>query len=743
MLVIGVTACGNADSAKIGGGRLADSPSPYLQMHADNPVEWYPWGEEAFARARRENKPIFLSIGYSTCYWCHVMERESFENDEVAKELNAHFISIKVDREARPDVDDIYMTAVQLMQNRGGWPMSSFLTPDLKPFFGGTYYPRAQFLQLLASMNRAWENDREMVQRQAGMVADAVAAAHAPRASKEVPAGSAVSAAVDQLRIRYDAKDGGFGGAPKFPTPAQLELLLDRHEATQDKTLLAMVSFTLTRMARGGIHDQLGLGFHRYSTDARWQVPHFEKMLYDNAQLLHLYARAYKLTGDPVFALAARDIVALMETTFRSPEGLWYSAMDAETDSEEGRYYVWTRDELRASLDDSEWKLAERVWGLDRHPNFEGGRFVLAWADDYRDTARTLGLSVDALFSRMEAIQGTLLQARAQRTAPLVDEKIVVGWNGLAIDALAYSGAAMKNPEWVQRAKSAAATLLAKSRTAHGLAHMLRDGKPHGQAVLEDYAGLLLGLTGVATAAKDEDASRQAIALADEMIARLWDNTQGGFYDAQASATDLIVRPRSQYDGAIPAGNSLAAQALLRLVNAGQARYRPNLTATFAAFGESLVRQPGRLTAMASALDAYHKAGGPTQAPPVALASTDSASTVKVAVRRADSGTRIVQLTIADGWHVNANPASRDFLIPTEVRVTRGGQAFDIDVEYPDPKSLDAGLPGGALRVYSGTAEIRAKARGASLDGVALSVRVQACDDHGVCLAPSEIVVRE
>ena len=736
---MGITACGNAAPARTGGWRLADSPSPYLQMHADNPVEWYPGGEEAFERARRENKPIFLSIGYSTCYWCHVMERESFESAEVAEALNAHFISIKVDREQRPDVDDIYMTAVQLMQNRGGWPMSSFLTPDRKPFYGGTYYPRAQFLQLLASVQAAWAKDRVAIEQQAQLVADAVAQAHSPRGSKEVPAATAVTAAVDQLRRRYDAKDGGFGGAPKFPTPANLELLLDRVDATRDKALLDMVTFTLTRMARGGIHDQLGLGFHRYSTDARWQVPHFEKMLYDNAQLLHIYARAHRLTGDAVFARAAEDIVALLDTTFRSPEGLWFSAMDAETDEEEGRYYVWTRDELSAALDERDWKLAERVWGLDRSPNFENGRYVLAWADDYRDTARATNLSLDALFTRMSAVQARLQSVRAKRKPPLVDEKIVVGWNGLTIDALAYAGTSMKKPAWVQKAKAAAQMLTAKARTDQGLAHMLRDGQVHGQAVLEDYAGLLLGLTGVASAARDDAASRQAIALADEMIARLWDNAQGGFYDAQATATDLIVRPRAQYDGAIPAGNSLAAHALQRLAASGQRRYLPKLAATYAAFGETLARQPGALTAMASALDAYHRAGGPTKTPPVALASTDSASKVKVAVRRANAGARIVKLAIADGWHVNANPASLDFLIPTEVRATRGGKALEVDVDYPAPESLDAGLPEGPIKVYSGAAEIRVNPRGEKLAGATLNLRVQACDDRGVCLAPSDI----
>lgn len=730
-------------ATKTGGWRLADSPSPYLQMHADNPVEWYPWGEAAFARAQAENKPIFLSIGYATCYWCHVMERESFKDSQVASALNTYFISIKVDREARPDLDEIYMTAVQLMQHQGGWPMSSLLTPERKPFFGGTYFPRAQFLQLLQSAQSAWASNRHGLEQQAQQIAEAVAAAHSPKTSEQVPSVSVVSAAVAQLRSRYDATNGGFGGAPKFPTPSQPELLLDQYATTDDKSLLEMVRFTLIQMARGGIHDQLGLGFHRYSTDAHWLVPHFEKMLYDNALLLHLYAHAYRLTADPALARIAADIVELLETTFRSPEGLWYSALDAETAAEEGRYYVWTSAELRAALSDCEWQLAAQVWGLDGRPNFEGGRFVLAWVKDYHEQACALNLSMAELFGRMDSIQTKLRKLRSTRPAPQVDGKIIVSWNGLAIDALANAGLALNRPEWVHRARTAAQALLAKARTSDGLAHMLRDGEPHGQAVLDDYAGLVLGLTSVAAASDDPDAAGQAVALADEMVDRLWDNIQGGFFDAQASAVDLIVRPRAQFDGAIPSGNSLAAQALLRLVKRGEVRYLPRLAALFSACGASLREQPSALTAMVSALAGYYRIGAPSELPPRTLAATDSATKVHVSLRSGGADLRVIELQIAAGWHINAHQLGMELLIPTTVLATRRGQPIELELRYPEPLLLDVSLPEGPLPVYCGSIEIHAKALSGDLDGVTFSVQLQACDELGVCLMPSLVVVLE
>jgi len=730
-----------AGLVKTGGWRLADSPSPYLQMHADNQVEWYPWGEAAFARARAENKPIFLSIGYATCYWCHVMERESFMDIEVAKVLNAHFISIKVDREARPDVDEIYMTAVQLLQGQGGWPMSTLLTPERKPFFGGTYFPRAQFLQLLQSAEQAWSGNRQVLEQQAQQVAAAVAAAQAPNGLQQVPGGAVVSAAVSQLRSRYDAKNGGFGGAPKFPTPSQLVLLLDQYAATGQQDLLDMVRFTLTQMARGGIHDQLGLGFHRYSTDAQWLLPHFEKMLYDNAQLLHLYARAFALTGDLVFARAASDIVALLETTFRAPDGLWYAAIDAETAAEEGRYYVWTRAELQAALSASEWQLAAHIWGLEGKPNFADGRFVLAWVDHYDASARALKLSLAELFERVDALQEKLRKLRSQRQPPRVDEKIVVGWNGLAIDALAYASVVLKKPAWHQRARSAAQALLAKAFPPAGLAHMLRDGQPHGQAVLEDYAGLLLGLTGLDAADAKPSAATSATRVADEMLERLWDAVHGGFFDAQATAVDLIVRPRAQFDGAIPSGNSLAAQALLRLVKLGESGYQPRLAALLASFGGNLRDQPGALTAMTTVLAAYYRAGGLSEMAPPALASIDSASKVQASVRTIASDHSVIHLQIAAGWHINAHQPKSNFLIPTDVQATRAEQPIELMLDYPAPAMLEAGWAEGPLAVYRGDIDIHAKATRGNLEGSRFRLHLQACDDHGVCLAPATLVV--
>lgn len=479
-----------------GSNRLACETSPYLLQHAANPVDWYPWGDEAFDKARREGKFIFLSIGYSTCYWCHVMERESFDDAETANLLNQYAVSIKVDREERPDIDEIYMTAVQLMTGHGGWPMTALLTSDLKPFFGSTYLPRAQLRELITETATLWKEGRAGLEAQAERVTSAVQqAGRLPGAPLDrLPDARLPARAAEAYEKTFDVFDGGFGSAPKFPMPARLELLLDDYETRKDKNSLEMVTTTLDAMARGGIHDQVGGGFHRYAIDNQWLVPHFEKMLYDNAQLLHVYARAWKITGNDNFKRVAEDIVSYIRREMTGPDGLFYSAQDSEVDGEEGQSYVWTLDEIERVLTKPETELARRVWGLDGLASFEDG-WILHWPRSYADTARAEKMSEKKLHARLEVIRAKMLAARDQREQPHLDDKSITAWNGLMIEALAYAGQVLERPDYIEMAARAADALLITLRDpGNGLLHVARHGEAKLDAYLDDYAATLLAL---------------------------------------------------------------------------------------------------------------------------------------------------------------------------------------------------------------------------------------------------------
>ncbi len=731
-----------------GKNRLAYESSPYLLQHAENPVDWYPWGEEAFAKARAENKPIFLSVGYSTCYWCHVMERETFADPETAKLMNATVISIKVDREERPDVDEIYMTAVQLMTGRGGWPMSVLLTPELKPFFGATYIPRPQFRDLLQRLDRAWIEQREQINAGADELTAALkrhADPSSATAAASLPGPGLLREAAAGYAREFDAKHGGFGPAPKFPKPPHLQALLADYEANGEKHSLRMITVTLDAMARGGIHDQIGGGFHRYSTDARWRVPHFEKMLYDNAQLLHTYARAYQLTGNADLRRVAEAIVSYVAREMTAPNGLFYSAQDAEVEHEEGRSYVWTRGEIQALLSKEEFALAEQVYGLEAQPDFDG-RYILHWPRAYAETARALKLKPEELFARLAPIQSKLLAARDQRPQPLTDDKAITAWNGLMIEALAFAGQALKHPEYLRMAERAADALLRIHRDADGkLLHVSRGGNARLPAYLEDYAALILGLQALEKSAAAPRWRDTAVALADTMIARLWDATRGGFYHAPEDVQHLLVRNKDAYDGAMPSGNSLAARALTGLAASGEKRYAAYAAGTLRAFAPVLERTPMATPYLLETLRVYHARQLPTDAtlPQGAGALRDSAALVQLTTTldQAEFSAKQrlkVLLKIEPGWHVNANPASLEFLIPTTVSASLGGRALSVQASYPAGEVITT--PVGEWRVYEGLVDIPLTlqaaevASGGKLD---VTVRVQACDDQGQCLPPA------
>jgi uncharacterized protein YyaL (SSP411 family) len=585
-------------------------------MHAHNPVDWYPWGEEALAKAKAEDKPIFLSIGYSSCYWCHVMERESFMDAEIAAFLNEHFVCIKVDREERPDVDNVYMAAVQLMPpGRGGWPLSVFLTPDGKPFFGGTYFPPKRnqnspgFLEVITTLDDFWKNKRADATTLADKVAEGVGQYLEHQQEGELPAIDASFAAKTHAALteNFDPHCGGFGYSevnprqPKFPEPANLMFLLGRAE-TGDEQALAMLETTLDKMARGGIYDHLGGGFHRYSTDRFWWIPHFEKMLYDNGQLVSIYAEAHALTGNEAYADVARGIAEFVLREMTDPEGGFYSALDAETDAEEGKFYVWTDAELQEALTPEELELvrgtlvwnsaaalatldeairpqAAQVLGAGDEPIFEG-KHVLLLARPLAQLAIDLKTTPEALAAELAPIRQKLLDVRSQRERPLTDTKVLTAWNGLMIRGLADAGRILKEERYVAAAARAADFVLARLRTDDGrLLRSYAAGQAKLNAYLDDYTFLVGGLIALHRATGDARWLDAAGQLTEKQFEHYWDDAQGGFYFTSHDHEQLIARGKDPVDSALPAGNTVAVENLIYLSDAlGKPEYRERAT---------------------------------------------------------------------------------------------------------------------------------------------------------------------
>ena len=552
--------------------RLAGEKSPYLLQHQHNPVDWYPWGEEAFAKARRENKPIFLSIGYSTCHWCHVMERESFESQATADFLNAHFVSIKVDREERPDVDKIYMTAVQAMSGQGGWPLNCFLTPDLKPFYGGTYFPpqdkygQASFIQVLRQIAKLWETRRDQVLQTAGDFHQKLELYTAREPGELFLSPALLSNAATIFKREFDPVWGGFGGPPKFPRPCEPIFLLRHAVHANDPQAVTMVLTTCDRMAAGGIHDQIGGGFSRYAVDQKWLVPHFEKMLYDNAQLVNLYLDAYLLSGQPAHAATARDIIRYVLRDMTDPAGGFYSAEDADSEGKEGKFYCWTKAELSGVLTPAELNVVVRYYGVTTEGNFVDhsdpdplpGQNVLSVVDP------ELSASERPL---LESARAKMFTVRSKRIRPHLDDKVLASWNGMMLGALARAYAVLGDAEYRAAAEKNLAFLQSQLWDAprKTLYHRWRQGGRDSVQLLTAYANLLAGVLDLYEATLEPKHLDFAVALAETMLARFYDAKDGGFFDSASDTPDLILRVKEDYDGAEPSGNSTAVLALLRL----------------------------------------------------------------------------------------------------------------------------------------------------------------------------------
>ncbi len=622
--------------------RLISETSPYLLQHAENPVDWHPWGPEAFERARGEDKPIFLSVGYSACHWCHVMEHESFEDDATAALMNRHFVAIKVDREERPDVDAIYMDAVQALTQHGGWPMSVFLTPDGVPFYGGTYFPdkarfgMPSFTEVLIRIAELWETSRgDILEAGAGLTA-AMKQEHASAAGPGRVADGAgtLDAALRSLSRSFDAAHGGWGGAPKFPQPTVVEFVLRRSQATGDEHLLSMVTQTLDAMARGGIYDQLGGGFHRYATDAVWLVPHFEKMLYDNAQLARLYLHAWQVTGDESYRRVVTETLDYVAREMRDEGGGFFSAQDADSEGAEGAFFVWTPAEIRAVADHAcadpagDTALFMAAFGVEPGGNFEG-KSILYAAQDHAEVARRHGMSAAEAEARLENLRGALFESREQRVKPGLDDKVLASWNGLMLAAFAEAARVLGRDDYLAIAEKNAAFVLAQMCTADGrLLRTWKGGRAKLNGYLEDYAHYADGLLELYQTTFAPRWFHAARDLGDAILAHFADPA-GGFFDTSDDHEALLLRPKGIQDGAVPSGGAMAASVLLRLAEyTGEGRYADAAEGALAAQQPLMARAPHGLAHWLAALDFM-------LAPPQGLAVVGDSPGALLAVARA------------------------------------------------------------------------------------------------------------
>jgi len=604
---------------------LSSEQSPYLLQHAANPVHWRPWGEEAFAAARRDDKLVFLSVGYATCHWCHVMAHESFEDAGVAAVLNQHFVCIKVDREERPDVDRVYMQFVQATTGSGGWPMSVWLTPDGRPFYGGTYFPPAErwgkpgFRDLLLEMARLWVEERERVQRAAESVGERLALGGAPEPARSVPGVEALDGAVRDFLASHDSRHGGFGGAPKFPRPSELLFLLAEHRRTGSRTLLDVVTHTLEAMAAGGMRDQLGGGFHRYSVDARWRVPHFEKMLYDQAQLVLAYLEAARATGDAAFIDVADDTLRYVQREMTSEDGAFFSAEDADSlppgapagaHASEGAFYLWSMDDVERLLGPDAHVFCER-YGVERggnalsdpHGEFTG-RNILYQARPIEDIAGEAGQSADDVASVLGRARQALLRERGTRPRPQLDDKVLTAWNGLMIAAFA------RGPGFLEAARAAASFVRARmwDPATGRLLRRFRNGHAAIDAFAEDYACLVFGLIELFEACGDRAWLDWALELQRRQDELFWDDESGGWFSTDGRDATILWRFKDDYDGAEPAASSVAVHNLLAFERHGVSPdgARDKVERTFRLVGERLTRMGRAVPMMLTALSAWH-----------------------------------------------------------------------------------------------------------------------------------------
>ena len=713
--------------------RLIKEASPYLRQHAYNPIKWFPWGPEAFAKAKKENKPIFLSVGYSTCHWCHVMERESFNEEDIAEVLNLNYVAIKVDRERRPDVDETYMLATQLITERGGWPNNVFLTPERKPFYAGTYFPRDTFKTLLIEVAKLWDSEPDALKQDAERIAGTVSTIMTRRVEASEVTPEKLNAAAQTILKGVDDFNGGFTDAPKFPQESILLFLLRLAEKDGTKELLDTVTLTLDNILDGGIHDHAGGGFHRYAVDPQWRIPHFEKMLYNQALITRALLRAHRLTGKTRYAAAARRALDYVIADMTSPQGGFYSARDADSEGEEGTFYVWTPAQLEKALDAKDADFAKKVFGVTVLGNFESQTTVLHFPASPKELAETLKMSEDTLMQRANAIRAKLAKARQSRKAPHRDEKIVTAWNGMMIATFAEAAEMFDDQRYRNAALNAANFLWNEVGGKDALKRAWFEGRAALDAQQEDYAFTALGFVALYDLTGDALWLKRAETLTAQMVKLFRDDTAGDYY--MTASVSTFSKAKARTDAGTPSGNAAALELFAKLARRSQKPdHRLNGEALLSALSSIALRSPLSNSYALLGADLLLRGGaGARQYMSKGIVDVDGS------IDKADGALKL-SLRIAPGWHINSDKPLEEFFIPTEVKL-EGSEAAK--VAYPAAVRRKLGFHEKELALYEGKVEITAKLPEGVEMPVNATLRLQACSDE-ICLEPetAKVTVR-
>jgi uncharacterized protein YyaL (SSP411 family) len=722
--------------------RLILENAPYLIQHAHNPVNWYSWSEEAFTKAKAEDKPIFLSIGYSTCHWCHVMEKESFDNETIAEYLNKHFICIKVDREQRPDVDSYYMTSVMLIAGQGGWPMSNFIMPDGRPFFGGTYFPPQQFWQLLERINFLWDTQRNELEISAGKITSAIAKINSSKKRAQSIDRKVIDSAISSFMRSYDERQGGFTAAPKFPNEPSLFLLLRQMQRGADPSLIKAVTHTLKAMAQGGLYDQIGGGFHRYSTDNDWLVPHFEKMLYNQAHLAKIYLQGYQLSGDPLHERVVRQTLDYLLREMKAPSGGFFSATDADSEGEEGLFFIWKQEQINTALPTDLADLAIDLFNVSETGNFEGQNILhLPLAlDEY---AQKHSIELSMLLSKLDTISKLLRKEREKRIHPLRDDKVLTAWNGMVISALTEAGVSLDNAAYLDEAKRAAEFLWQNNRMETGrLFRAYLNGAASVEAAQEDYAYFAEALLRLYDATGNDNWLQKAKQVTDIMLEDFWDKEQGGFFMARKSVVAPHIHGLKEVnDGAIPSGNSVAIKVLTELnKRTGEEAYQEKAVATVAAFSHQITENPPAYAYLL--LSVGQMLEGETGSVQYAARGNVNISAEIKAVDK-NSFRLNINLTIKPGWHINAHVPLQKDLNATEISLDNTSKGWKFEsVTYPEPTQKKLQFQQSKLALYEEKVQFQVSVTKINNSDTMLPVNVslQACNDQH-CLAPETLQI--
>ena len=718
--------------------RLIKEDSPYLLQHAHNPVNWHAWGKEAFDKAVQQDKPIFLSIGYATCHWCHVMERESFESEEIAAQMNEQFIAIKVDREQLPDVDAMYMLGLQVTTGGGGWPLSAFLQSDGKLFHGATYMPPDGFSRVMNQVDDLWKNDRSSLTEYADSLATAIAENSDLTGEAKKVGEAEIASARENLLLGYDSYQGGFGPAPKFPRESTLFFLLDIAQRDGDKEALEAVDFSLTRMSAGGIHDQIGGGFHRYTVDDDWLIPHFEKMLYTQASLLQIYLQTFELTGNREHARTARRIADYVLRDMTTKDGGFYSATDADSEGREGTYFIWTPEEITEILTEAgnakDAELAIELWGVTEHGNFEE-RNILRLEDSLKHVAEIYDFKESELASKLDRFSEALLALRDQRIPPLTDRKIITEWNAMMSTALIKAGQTLREPRYTEAGIKSINFLLENNRKPDGSlwrAHF--QGRSTTSASQSDYAYLAHSLVTLFDDTGDSKWLDLAVDLVDRMNKDFWDTENSGYFigGEEASGAALPPRPKAIFDKAAPTGNALALKVLVQLWNrTGDDKYRQRAEELVAAFSSLLSRSgSGFGYFLTGTSDLFNGETG--------LHRYGAKGRVKASVVSLDGETITVDIKVAPGWHINSDQPLQDYLIPT--LLSQANESPLQQVKYPTPVTRKLGFQRSELSLFEDSVQLTGRLPEVESGAVTadIELQLQACSDE-ICLAPETL----